>query len=355
MTSAARLTSHHNCITRSACCDCSACTALHSDLTLPQVTRCSVKMCSVGSPRLLSFRELPSWMRHNDFIETLYPPPTLTPWGCVRYGFLRFTNESVNVWSHFLGSLFFFGWAVKLCISTGYLASGWVSNPYYAMRAAAENHVVQAEETLRGLAKGTLPVLLMAGLCTGLSCAYHVFWPMSSKALKFWGQLDFVGIACLCAGHAVTAVYYSFYCAPEIAFKYYIGIGTVLLTALNLILSAKFRAKSSRVLRAVTFTALGTSICLPVIHAGYLHSWKLDAFPLFFGWLFSAGVFYLIGATLYATRAPECCRPGKHDRYAASHQLMHFAVIIGAFLHAYGCHLLINYRVAVGCSRSPLL
>ena len=208
---------------------------------------------------------------------------------------------------------------------------------------------------LRELNFGTLPLLIAAAFCTACSTAFHVFWPLSPRALKFFGQLDFVGIATLCAGHAITSVFFAFYCRTSTANKYYAWITIVTVASLRIILSSKFRAKTSRNYRAAVFCFLGASIIVPVLHAGTLHKWTADMYPTFVFWMTLAGIAYVTGAFLYALRVPECCRPGKHDRLWASHQLMHIAVIFGACFHTYVCHLLIRYRIDRGCSLSPLV
>ena len=47
------------------------------------------------------------------------------------------------------------------------------------------------------------------------------------------------------------------------------------------------------------------------------------------------GLVYIIGASLYVARIPERFKPGKFDICGASHQLFHFAVIIGCTMHYY--------------------
>jgi len=219
---------------------------------------------------------------------------------------------------------------------------------------ASVKAITELSRRARGLAVGTLPMVIAAAFCTAMSTAFHVFWCMSPEALRIFGQLDFMGIAVLCAGHAWTGVFYAFYCSPTIRNRYFAAILISLLTSMNVIMSSKFRAKDSRTYRAAVFSCLGASIVVPVIHSGILHEWKHDAYPTFAVWMVAAGISYLIGVILYASRVPECCRPGKHDGWWSSHQLMHCAVIIGASFHTYGCHLLISYRIERGCAFSPL-
>ncbi len=351
---------------------------------------------------LLSVSELPAWMRDNDYIETLYRPQLNSALLALRSGFFWMTNETVNVWTHALAAVLFAILAFVFAARCGVI---WFDGrpPYYTRHlvTAGTSHVVSLSESaseawrkhgpsvaslsesaseawrrhgasvvkglapssiaaaslpiLRELNFGTLPLLIAAVICTACSTAFHVFWPLSPRALKFFGQLDFVGIAILCAGHAVTSVFFAFYCRTSTANRYYAWITVVLLASLRVILSPKFRAKTSRNYRAVVFTLLGGSIVVPVLHAGVEHNWTADKYHIFMFWMSLAGVAYVTGAVLYASRVPECCRPGKHDRLWSSHQLMHIAVIFGACFHTYVCHIFIRYRIDRGCSVSPLV
>lgn len=46
-------------------------------------------------------------------------------------------------------------------------------------------------------------------------------------------------------------------------------------------------------------------------------------------WYGIGGYVFIQGAVLYVLRIPERCKPGAFDLCGASHQLFHFAVIIG--------------------------
>lgn len=179
-----------------------------------------------AAPRLLSVAEVPAWMRDNDFIETLYRPQLSSAILCVRSGFLWLTNETVNVWTHFVASLFFAALAALLCARTGM----WTPSalPYYVRHLAAAAasaadaqpldaaalRALSAEWRARGAAAalrvanlapdalarvarpllaelrvGTLPLLLTATFCTAASTAFHVFSCYSPRALRIFAQV----------------------------------------------------------------------------------------------------------------------------------------------------------------------
>lgn len=70
----------------------------------------------------------------------------------------------------------------------------------------------------------------------------------------------------------------------------------------------------------------------PIIHMRHYRSFDLmydfDTYPY---WL---GVFsYLIGGVLMTIKFPERWFPGRFDYFGASHQLHHFCVLFGGFIH----------------------
>mmetsp|Transcript_42498 Transcript_42498/g.165895 ORF Transcript_42498/g.165895 Transcript_42498/m.165895 type:complete len:105 (-) Transcript_42498:146-460(-) len=57
--------------------------------------------------KLVDFVELPDWMQDNEYITSMYRPPMSQAWDCVRTAFLYWHNDSINIWSHALGFLFY--------------------------------------------------------------------------------------------------------------------------------------------------------------------------------------------------------------------------------------------------------
>mmetsp|Transcript_42502 Transcript_42502/g.165903 ORF Transcript_42502/g.165903 Transcript_42502/m.165903 type:complete len:105 (-) Transcript_42502:1315-1629(-) len=61
----------------------------------------------LGKLKLLDFVELPEWMQDNEYITSMYRPPMAQTWDCVRTAFLNWHNDSISIWSHALGFLFY--------------------------------------------------------------------------------------------------------------------------------------------------------------------------------------------------------------------------------------------------------
>lgn len=454
-------------------------------------------------PWLLQAHQLPAWMRDNDYIRGHYRPQMRSVVSCAKSGFLWLTNETVNVWTHFVAFLFFLYLALRLCGNTGLwsalhlpsqlperlaqhlrhlpdfkdiphaAAAAAVAKldaakqiphaaaaaaaarldaakhlphaaaaaaaarldaakhlPHAAAAAAAARldaakllpsaaaaaavarldaakhlpHAAaaaaaarldsaklsalsgllrargfaalrrdEARAVLRALGAtaadvaraagpllaehraGMLPLLVTAAFCTAASTLYHVFWVYSPRAYRVFGKLDFVGIALLCVGHGVSAIFYAFFCKPELATRYYVAIAVVFAACIAAIFTPRFQDPAFRTYRTIIFSLLGASSAVPFAHAGYSHSWYQDNFSNSVPWMVATIVAYGSGAFIYASRYPERCRPGKHDKFWSSHQLMHLLVIAGGSCHAYHCHSLMNYRLDHGCAASPFL
>lgn len=73
-------------------------------------------------------------------------------------------------------------------------------------------------------------------------------------------------------------------------------------------------------------------------------------------WTALMGLFYLLGAAIYAFRFPEkwCCH-GSWDLFCHSHQLFHIFVIIAAFIHFYGISEMAMKRLQQGSCAEQLI
>ncbi|KAJ0025101.1 hypothetical protein Pint_08633 [Pistacia integerrima] len=63
------------------------------------------------------------------------------------------------------------------------------------------------------------------------------------------------------------------------------------------------------------------------------------------------GMFYGLGALIYATRIPERWKPGKFDIAGHSHQLFHVLVVAGAYTHYRAGLVYLRWRDLEGCNQ----
>lgn len=321
---------------------------------------------------LLSVSEVPSWMRDNDFVRTGYRPPQPTLRLCLKSGLLMMSNDFVNIYSHLFGfvalliaSLILFGPATSAAIhstlptclpgvSLPSLSSLW---EFGLSKACALTHSDSSSTSavvaamLASHRRGLAPLLVAALVCLAFSALYHTFRVRSPRAAAGLVKLDFLGIACLCVGHALTGLYYTYYCRHNLARPYYKLITASFVAVLPAILSPYFATAKARPFRGILFGLLGSVSLFPVLRAAITMKDHADVVAVVSAFVTIA--VYAFALIIYVSRFPECCRVGLHDRFFASHQLMHVLVLVGIAIHLAACYYLLTFRVRYGCTISP--
>ena len=145
---------------------------------------------------------------HSPFIEFGYRT-NYTLWETF-VSLFSFHNETTNIWTHLIGFV---------CVS---LVGVHIFVDYHLDNGHNEKEV--------GL-YGTFifeTYITCAALCLGLSSAYHWFGCYSVNCHKALLRLDLTGVGLLVAGSFFPAVYYGFYCQPELQ-RAYLLLSTVVL------------------------------------------------------------------------------------------------------------------------------
>lgn len=154
---------------------------------------------------LLTWNDLPHWRQDNAYIITGYRPTSAS----YTHSFLSiFTlhNESVNIWTHLLGALFF--------TSVG-LGALYFSSHVIAPRYASAGHADVV--ALAGFFVG-------AFCCLGMSATFHALCNHSAEVARWGNKLDYTGIVFLIVGSYVPALFYGFYCLPRLMEVYLAGV-----------------------------------------------------------------------------------------------------------------------------------
>ena len=73
----------------------------------------------VKTIKLITYHELPDWLKDNDYIWSRYRPPLYSIATCIKSCFMLHT-ETGNIWSHVLGFLLFVVLAVQLYFFSGH-------------------------------------------------------------------------------------------------------------------------------------------------------------------------------------------------------------------------------------------
>ncbi|KAM3286095.1 heptahelical transmembrane protein 4 isoform X1 [Capsicum chacoense] len=188
---------------------------------------------------------------------------------------------------------------------------------------------------------GAMFCLLASSIC-------HLLYCHSERLSYIMLRLDYAGIAALIATSFYPPVYYSFMCYPffcnlYLGFITLLGIGTILGSLLPV-----FQTPEYRIIRASLFFGMGLSGAVPILHKLFLF-WHQPEVLHTTGYELLMGIFYGIGALVYAMRVPERWMPGKFDIAGHSHQLFHVLVVAGAYTHYCAGLVYLRWRDQQGC------
>ncbi|GAA5860768.1 hypothetical protein JCM5353_003115 [Sporobolomyces roseus] len=284
---------------------------------------------------LIKFVDLEEWQRDNSYIRSGYRKLTNSYWKALKT-IPHWHNESVNIWSHLIGSFLAIFTLAYLLLDTSPSTSltkhrqGW-SAPFAGLPYPfphPKQPSVDYADTL-----GFAIFLISAATCLGFSALFHTFMAHSMEVAHWWNRLDYIGIVILISGTFVPATHYGFFCDPHLR-NLYIGlIYTASAATIYVVISPNARTPAFRRIRTWLFISLGLSAVLPVGHA--IHRYGLEAasanIALF--WLALGGAFYIVGALLYAERTPERFSPGRFDFFGSSHQIFHILICLAAWSH----------------------
>ena len=233
--------------------------------------------------KLLKWDDLPSWRRDNAFIHSGYRQ-THPSYFHTLSSLTHIHNESVNIWSHFLGAIS----AIVASLYTYFLV-----RPRYD--SASDTDVLVWACFFGG-----------AVLCLGMSATFHALLSHSSDAAKWGNKLDYTGIVLLIVGSYVPALYYGFFCQPQLLSLYLgliflLGFGCAVVSWVD-----KFRTPQWRAYRAGMFIGLGVSGVVPVLHGITIYGYQGLEDRMSISWVISHGALYIFGAVLYAVCSTQC-------------------------------------------------
>jgi adiponectin receptor len=236
-----------------------------------------------------------------------------------------FHNETMNIWSHLIG---FF------CV----LVAGY--HVAAEMMSTNDLHIFEmiAFETF----------IVCAALCLLLSAVYHWFGCISEAYHNCLLRVDITGVGLLVAGSYFPAVYYGFYCSPDIQMAHF-GLTILILCAGMAAPWVDYKINGF----AVRPFLLASLVFIGVIPFGQWLYITPDVyrnevtkeFVLMFLW-------YGMGFTLYLTKFPERFFPNSFvaTQVFASHALWHMCVL-GAVYTSF--HFYIQYQALLrshGCA-----
>ncbi|RIB08273.1 adiponectin receptor protein 1 [Gigaspora rosea] len=262
---------------------------------------------------LCNFGDLPNWCQDNSDIVSGYRKPTFSYLKCA-YSLFYIHNESINIWSHLLGTIIF------VCLT-------FITHFY----------VLSSQSTITWQDSFVLYMFLAGAMvCLGLSSVFHVLCCHSEKVCANWNRCDYIGIVFLITGSFYPVIYYGFFCNEYLKIIYLSFITILGIATTFLAVSPKFRHPQFRWFRTSLFLSLGLSAVIPLTHAVILYGIELCFFVISLKWLLLTGILYIIGALIYGARIPERWYPGKFDICGSSHQIFHLFVVAAALVHYHG-------------------
>jgi adiponectin receptor len=233
--------------------------------------------------------------------------------------------ETVNIWSHLLGSLAFVATGIALLkIATISTTVGVSAGDRFAFATSVVGSAV----------------------CFGLSAAFHTLRSHSFNVHHFSGKLDILGICFLAIGGGTSATYYAFFCHRKVQLVYWILNFTAGVAAAITLFDTGGGGSKMRTLRGTVFSLLAISAMLPILHRTGVLGWSEGCRQIGTQWYLAEGLSLLLGVSLFVGRFPERWSPGSFDIWGHSHQLFHIWTLGGTAFHIMALVTSYNYRQA---------
>ncbi|GMJ15651.1 heptahelical transmembrane protein1 [Hibiscus trionum] len=317
------------------------------------------------SYELVSFKELPEYMKDNEFILNYYR--VNWPLKEAFFSLFRWHNETLNVWTHLLGFVLFLGLTLANLIEvpqvSGLIAFFTRSFPMSGDINVSQDLFVVSElqRTTTNLIDlmsesdvtpvtrwpffvflaGSMFCLLSSSICHLFSCHSH---HLSLSLLR----LDFTGITTMIITSFFPPVYYVFQCDPKWQFIYLGGITVLGMFTIITMLSPALSTKKFRGFRALLFSSMALFGIIPGFHAAIVN-WSNPRRNVTLAYESAMAMFYMMGTLFYVSRVPERFKPGWFDLAGHSHQIFHVLVVMGALAH-YGASLVfLDWRHGHSC------
>ncbi|PAA90417.1 hypothetical protein BOX15_Mlig018934g1, partial [Macrostomum lignano] len=265
-------------------------------------------LCHTADIDVLKYSDVPHFLRHNGHIREGYTA-YLSGFGCIRSVF-RWTNETINIWSHLFGFGLFF-----LLM----LVDNIIFIPLY--NGTLADHLIVT---------GALMCFQFCMLC---SSGYHTFKCHSERAFWRWLSIDQAGICVGLIGCYLPSVHFGFYCLSLWRDIYLFVSCSLCLLALYCSLQTRGHSKAFKRVLLPMYCCLAGFGTLPAVHWVYLNGgFGAPVVSLFFHKIVVVYFLAMLGLFFYVSKFPECILPGKVDYIGSSHQWWH-AVVTFAFLY----------------------
>ncbi|GMR47880.1 hypothetical protein PMAYCL1PPCAC_18075, partial [Pristionchus mayeri] len=244
----------------------------------------------------------------NEHVLHHYRPPKMPASLCIQSIF-HWTNETINIWSHLLGFIYF-----TYC----QFERQFISLPLIG--ASSTEHIVVSLS------------LFGSQMCMFLSATFHIFGCQSARSRQQYLQMDLFGISAGILSMYITGIYTSFFCF-ETHLRSYLAVLLCLFLITGIVpfrkdsLDAKVIGSRIGWVHIIYSLVILFGLCPSIhwifLHGGFEHPHVVEWFP-------SVLIVYsLTGAAFffYVSMFPERIRPGKFDLVGCSHQWWHLLIL----------------------------
>uniref|UniRef100_A0A7I4YIS6 Progestin and adipoQ receptor family member 3 n=2 Tax=Haemonchus contortus TaxID=6289 RepID=A0A7I4YIS6_HAECO len=289
-----------------------------------------------GSYRLVSQDKLDPSMWINKYVIRHYRPANMTNKMCAKSIF-HWTNETINIWSHLLGFIYF-----TYC--------QYEMNAYRIplMGGHFEDHLVISLS------------IFGSQVCMLFSAAYHTFCCANERKRQKFLKLDIFGISAGLLGMYLSGIYTAFFCFQDHLETYFYMLMSIFFITAYVPTREDFFDRKIVGSRIGYLHIIYTSIIIfgfcPTTHWVYLHgglandhvaNWLVDIFILY--GLMALAFFF------YVTLIPERLCPGAFDLVGCSHQWWHIFILSAmVFWQRAGVDLLGFYRMNESSCRDSI-
>lgn len=314
--------------------------------------------------RLLSFHELPDYMKDNEYVVKYYRAEW--PFKQALFSLFQWHNETINIWTHLLGFVLFacltvvnashvseavdlFGIFRTFPKGPGTNTSHDSNSIFMNMTKPVELKHLSHEGIDQAAARWPFYVYLSGSMyCLLSSTICHLLCCHSRHANIWLLRMDYTGITTMIITSFFPPIYYIFQCQPLWQIIYLSGITLFGVFTIATLLSPALSSGKCRSYRAILFVSMGLFGLIPAFHACVLN-WDNPKRNLTLAYESGMALSYLIGTGFYVSRIPERWRPGWFDLAGHSHQIFHVFVVLGALAHYGAALLFLEYRDKVGC------
>ncbi|KAJ3424385.1 adiponectin receptor protein [Anaeramoeba flamelloides] len=262
---------------------------------------------------LTTYSKLPKWLQFNEHIQSGY-----------RFGYnvkntfkslFQYHNETVNIWTHLLGSLIFV-FLIFYTFKSEYLKDATFVSKLFVISSP-----------------------ISAIICLLSSTFYHLFEQSSLKFSVGFLKMDLTGILIMITFSTTPMVYFLMAYSNKIYYSY-----TIVLLSIGIFFIVSIWGGFSFInkmvkLRAFLFVVLSGYCLLLPLHARYLETSSYANYALYR--LFLQYGSFGIGLIFYLTKFPECMtKSNKYDIFGSSHQIWHVWIIIASVITYYSMFFL---------------